>query len=181
MAKTLIWILYISKRKKKILLGAGLLLASPVAYAAFPLIPLIPLIPLLFWGVVAGGVALINFLSYNALRIAREQYMYGLASGEIISDEVRGGFTERITTMLNEADAGLINILRANARPFLQEELAPNNPLVNWQRVQNRLIEVAIDTYDRIFVRITCINPVDTAALHKACAEHNQWREGGRE
>lgn len=120
---------------------------------------------------------LVNFFSHNALRIAREQYAYGLASGEIISDEVRGGFTERINTMLNEADAGLINILRANARPFLQEELAPHNEIINWQRVQNRLIEVATETYDRIFVRITCINPVNTAALQQACAEHNQWRQ----
>jgi hypothetical protein len=120
--------------------------------------------------------SLINFISHNALRIARGRYSYGILSGQIQSDNVQRGFRERITSILNEADEGLIHIILSNARPMLEAQLSPYNPLINWEGVQNQLIEIANDTYDRMFVRITCIDPIKTNALHKACRHHNRDR-----
>ncbi|WGL61375.1 hypothetical protein QEJ31_07190 [Pigmentibacter sp. JX0631] len=118
--------------------------------------------------------ALTDFFAHNALRIARTRYQQGLATGEIISDEVQGGFTVRINTMLDNTDAGLINILRSHARPLLENQTRAR--LADWQSVQNTLEEVVTDTYDQVFSRITCINTVATAALHQTCRENNVHR-----
>lgn len=118
--------------------------------------------------------ALTDFFAHNALRIARTQYQQGLASGEIISDEVQGGFTVRINAMLDQTDACLINILRSEARPLLQQQSRAR--LADWQSVQNTLEGVVTNTYDQVFSRITCINPEATVALHQTCRAHNANR-----
>nr|BFD31440.1 hypothetical protein GTC16762_10580 [Pigmentibacter ruber] len=117
---------------------------------------------------------LIEYFTYESLRVARNRFQEGLNNGTIQSDVVTGRFTARINQIFQQNEENIRSQVSQYIRALLNRQENSLDRNIDWNVALNQGIEFVLRQYDYYFSVITCVDWNKTEAYQNTCRQYER-------
>lgn len=118
--------------------------------------------------------SLIEYFTYESIRVARNRFQNGLYNGSIQSDIVTGGFSARINQIFQQNEENIRLQLSQYIQNLLNIQINSLDGYLDWNVLLNQGIAFVIRQYDEYFSVITCIDFNKTESYHNTCRQYER-------